>query len=202
MSGAPLIACDIDGVLADPLGPLLDWLGNAFNVLLDPEDVTDWNNVLNVARNQSGGVITTEAWNEARREFWSSPRVMAGLPFVLPWMPTLARVRGMASGLHIVTERGGDLLDVTRIWLDSYGLPYDRIALRRDKAAYCREQKIRYLIDDDPEAALACHNAGIGVFLVDQPWNRNVPPLGGIWRVHAPLDVPEMLERDLHHAMG
>ena len=202
MKEPPLIACDIDGVLADPLGPLLDWIQDAFCVAIAPEDVTHWDNVLNVARNQSSSPITTEAWNAARRAFWTSPAVIGELPFVLPYRTALARVRGMTGGLHIVTERGDELLETSRAWLDSYGIPFDRIALRKDKAAYCRERRISYIIDDDPDVALSCQRTGVGVFLIDQPYNRAVPPLGGIWRVHAPLDIPGMLEHDLCRAMG
>lgn len=202
MNELPVIACDLDGVLNDPLGPLMDWINMAFGCDIDQIDVTDWDNVLNVVRNQSGTMVSDEAWNACRRGFWTSNKVLADLPVMLPMLTALARVRGMAKSLHIVTERGDETLGMTRAWLDGHGVPYDRIALRRDKAAYCREQRIRYIVEDDPEIALSCHNVGVGVFLIDQPYNRNVPPLGGIWRIFQPNDIPGLLERDLYRSLG
>lgn len=198
MKPAPVVACDIDGVLADVLAPLLDWMCDAFGVEIALEEVTDWDNVLNLVRNRSSMVVTNEAWNAARREFWTSDEILGELPLVLPMLTAMRAVRGMAKAMHVVTERDGETRKITRMWLDSYGIPYDQIVFRADKSAYCRENFIRYIIDDDAEVARSCHNVGVGVFLIDQTYNRHVEEIGGIWRITAPMDIPYLLENDMN----
>lgn len=202
MKSTPVVACDLDGVICDVLGPLLDWLCDAFRVDIELDEVTDWHNVLNLIRNRSGAVVTDEAWVAARREFWTSDEILGELPLVLPMLTALRAVRGMVKGVHVVTERDPVVKPVTRMWLDVYGIPYDQVVFRADKSAYCRESFVRYIIDDDADVARSCHNVGVGVFLIDQPYNRDVADVGGIWRITAPGDIPYILDQDMNRARG
>lgn len=199
MKPMPVVACDMDGVLVDVLGPLLDWICDAFRVDIALEEVTDWNNVLNLVRNRAGMTVTGEAWNAARREFWTSEEILGELPLVLPMLTTLRAVRGMVKSVHVLTERDPSMRAITRMWLDVYGIPYDQVVFRADKAAYCRENFVRYIIEDDADMAASCHRVGVGVFLIDQVYNRHLEEVGGIWRITAPMDIPWVLEQDMEH---
>jgi uncharacterized HAD superfamily protein len=43
----------------------------------------------------------------------------------------------------------------------------------KTKSTICIEKKIDFMIEDSPEHALDCADAGIKVFLIDRPWNQN-----------------------------
>lgn len=42
------------------------------------------------------------------------------------------------------------------------------------KADICKELKIPLILEDAPDTALSCANAGIKVILFDNPWNRSI----------------------------
>lgn len=202
MKASPIVACDIDGVLCDVVGPLVDYLSSCFGVELHPDEIGDWDNVLNLIRNRAEMTVTTEAWVAARREFWTNDEIIGELPLMLPMLTALRAVRGMAKAVHVVTERDPAMREITRLWLDSYGIPYDQLVFRADKSAYCRENFVRYIIEDDADQARSCHGVGVGVFLLDAPYNRNMEPKGGIWRISAPMDIPYLLDEDMERRRG
>lgn len=188
----PVVACDIDGVLADS-DALVRWLiGDEFGLAVFPEDIDDWNAYERVLE---GHVSDPRGWLD--RTF-ADPGFLDAVPLVLPSLAALRRIRGYARSIHVVTSRpeGEETESATRTWLDGYGLPYDRIAFVADKSRYCRDFRISYIIEDAPHHAEACLERGIGVFLVDWPYNRRLAPRGGLWRVENPIEIPDLLIAD------
>ena len=61
------------------------------------------------------------------------------------------------------------------------------------KAEICKALKIPVLLEDVPETALECANAGIKVVLFDMPWNHNVKHKN-ITRVKNWLEALEVIE--------
>lgn len=186
----PLLCCDLDSVLCEIHGPLLDKFNNDFGLTLGPEDHSEWNfEPMLEAHCADPKAYITECLTD--EDFF------VDLPVMLPTLRMLKKVRGHFRGLHIVTARRKVLEQVTRDWLDDNLVPYDRLVMTNNKAQYCRKEGAKYLIDDAPHQAEDCHSSGIGVFLIDMPYNRNVKERGGLWRVHNPLEIVPIMEDDL-----
>ena len=182
----PLVCCDIDGVLNDLLGPLCDGLWARHGVWIRPEEIVSWDTPRALV-------------GDAADEIFDDLALTGELPFMLPALTAMRQIRGMARQIHIVTARPDtdDMVAATRRWLDVYGIPYEKLVFTADKAAYGRANGARYMIEDSLRHAKACHELGIGVFLVDAPYNREIEPVGGIWRVQSLLEIPELLAADL-----
>lgn len=188
MSKRRPLVCDIDGVLADWLGPAVDRLNARYGARVDPREVTAWK--------MAPFWGDPPDWSEAFGEL-ADPGFLRELPLYLPALTMLRKVRGMVGSVHIVTAREKSSEGATRLWLDHYGIPYDRLAFTYDKALYCKNAGASHIIEDAGHHAAACHTLGVGVFLVDQPYNRDLTERGGIWRVRHHAEIPPLLAQDL-----
>jgi 5'(3')-deoxyribonucleotidase len=130
-------------------------------------------------------------------EVLADPELFGSLPLILSTKILLTKIRGLFRGLHVVTSRPEVLKDVSRQWLDQYGIPYDKLIFTHDKGKYCHDQGASYIIEDAPHHAEDCHSYGIGVFLIDKPYNREVRERGGLWRVKHPMEIHPLLLEDL-----
>jgi hypothetical protein len=190
----PLLACDIDGVIAECMGPLLHTLRQR-GFECDYHEVTSYEWPLTFLEGkveQPASYLANIWWDEA---------FLRNQPVILPMLRALTQLRGMVNQLYMLTARDPlchpHVPAVTRLWLDEYGVPYDKVIFQPHKAEYCRTKGIKYIIEDSPATAEACHALGIGVFLIDHPYNRDVRARGGLWRVHHPSEIPRLLEEDL-----
>lgn len=190
-----LLCCDLDGVLADMDGPVLHQINQEFGLSLSREDLIHYQALDDLLAPHHEN---PRAYLE---DLYASVDLLPGLPLILPSLTGLRKIRGLVRSIRVITARavvGKPWVEpVTKAWLDQFGFPYDRLIFREDKAAYCRANSVRYIIEDSPAQALECHEHGIGVFLVDAPYNRHVEPRGGLWRVKSLLEVPELLQEDL-----
>jgi hypothetical protein len=83
---------------------------------------------------------------------------------------------------HFVTARGfmGEYADVIRVlthdWCDRhFGALYESLTFSRDKGATARELHATHAIDDNIGNYLSLEEAGVEVYLMDQPWNQDAP---------------------------
>lgn len=187
----PLFGCDLDAVLADNMGPLLARIQIELGLCLDVGQLTSYDELESLLES------ATDQPREWLDETFEDEEFLLDLPLILPTLVALRKIRGMTRGIHIVTARSKYTSKATRAWLDGYGIPYEQIAHTPNKAQYCREKGISYLMEDAPHHALACHELGIGVFLIDQPWNQDVPEKGGLWRISNPLEILGILKSEL-----
>lgn len=63
---------------------------------------------------------------------------------------------------------------------------------RATKAEHCRAQNASRMVDDGVHYVKSCHEAGIGVVVFDQPWNRTLQGNGYV-RVHNWQELEEVL---------
>ena len=193
----PNIAVDIDGVLADSDGPLCGAINEDLDLKLDPKD---WTHYWHLDEIMAEYVKDPKEY--VGSHFWKDG-FLRGLPVYLSAIPAMKRIAGLAKEVHIVTmrntERNPTCKEQTRLWLDHYGFVYDKIAYTAQKAMYCRQNNIKYIIEDSPEHARECASVGIGVFLVNKPYNQDVVATGknGIWRVDLLTEIPRLLIEDL-----
>lgn len=120
----------------------------------------------------------------------------------LPMLTALKVLAGMSadgSGVTVLTSRPESIKSETRLMLDKHGVAYSKIVHTKDKTMACRSNNIKYLIEDNPEHAEAVKMAGVSVFLIDYPYNRDIKATGenGVWRVENPIHIPELMRKDL-----
>lgn len=193
------ISVDVDGVLAIDFCRSVDALNERFGTKIRPDEIDDYR----MERVWERHGCDHDAVAKHMHELWSDPEWLLGCSLMLPMVRTMRRLAGLSSdpqGPIILTAREPELREVTKRWLDEHGLPYAKIVHTHNKADWCRSNKVRYHIDDAPHHAVACQQAGIGVFLVDWPYNRSVAATGlnGVWRVENPIVIPELLWHDLN----
>lgn len=189
------IMVDIDGVLAESDGPLLDIVNSDLGTDFSPSDLTSYHKL-----------------DELLEGFHVAPdylhKIYHGDRFILRQPVYAASITGMRllagmGELHIVTARdpeaGPHVKKETKQWLDEHGFVYEKLVFSRDKAAYCRSTGCRYAIEDAPQHADALAKAGIGVLLVDKPYNQEVKATGanGIWRIIHLSEAAGIIKHDL-----
>lgn len=193
------IAVDVDQVLAMTFDRVVDAMNAEFGTDVSPAEVDDWNVADFWAKRCD---FEPDLIAEAFDDIFHSEELLDTAAVNLPMVTVMRRLAGWSSdpnGPIVITARPPGLAQTTRLWLQEYGLPFSRLVHTPDKATYCREHKIRYILEDSPHQAVACHGVGVGVFLFDYPWNRHVEATGdnGIWRIHHPAAIPELLWSDL-----
>lgn len=186
----PLLCCDMDGVIAEADGPLLAKINAEFGTDFHPRQITGW-----AIEELIGNVVP-----DANTYIWSTfsdPDFIASQPLVLPAKIFLRKAYQHFRGVEIVTSRPESIRAETAGWLDHYGIPYTRLVHTKNKGEYCQQAGARYMIEDAPHHAEDVHRYGVGVFLIDKPYNQHVEARGGLWRVTSPTDILPILLEDL-----
>lgn len=195
----PQIAIDIDGVLADAMGPLLEIINQDLGSDFDQFDLTSWFALDELLAPYNLKKSVADYMNEILHQ----ERFILKQPVILPAISGVRRLAGLASKLWIVTSRqtsfGPHVARETKQWLDEYGFAYDELVFEADKAGFCRANRISYLIEDRDKTAVEAQKAGIGCLLIDQPWNRHVNATGlnGIWRLRDLSRAAAVIRADL-----
>ena len=65
---------------------------------------------------------------------------------------------------------------------------------KREKSHFCLSNGIELMVEDIPEFANDCANAGIKVLLFDQPWNRKVKETDNITRVSSWSEILKLVK--------
>lgn len=195
MSEKPLLCCDIDGVIADADGPLLARINAEYGTSFHPSQITTW-------LFESLIADTVPNAGEYIGKTFADPDFILAQPLILPAKTLLRQVYQYFRGVHMVTSRPESIRAETAAWLDHYGISYSKLAHVTNKGEYCRQVGARYHIEDAPHHAEDVHSYGIGVFLIDKPYNQDVTPRGGLWRVSNPLEILPLLLEDLKRPLS
>jgi len=193
------IGIDVDGVLAIHYDRTIDMLNERYNVYVNPRDLDTYH--FEDYYSEHFG-LNKDEMTAYLTELWENPNYLPESAPSLPMIRACRELAGMSldpQGPYIVTARVEKTRDMTKAWLDRYGIAYNSIIHTPDKASFVREKKIKYFIEDAPHQALEIASTGCGVFLIDYPYNRrvNATGLNGIWRVENPLEIPHLIRADL-----
>ena len=184
MSGRPVIAVDVDEVLADFI-PTLALYHNEM-----------WGSNLSSASFHSyefhhvwGG--TFEECNVKMLQFFETTHLdqlspVKGALEALQWLKDET-----GAELHIVTSRQHAIADRTRYWIDThfpgifkevhFGNHYSSSGQKRSKPEMCQDIGALVIIDDSQKYAGHCAEAGIPCVLFgDYAWNRDEEMAGGV----------------------
>jgi 5'(3')-deoxyribonucleotidase len=174
------IAVDVDGVLADRIGSIVDRVTDTYGVALDPADVDEYDFSIPETDVDIHHVI-----EESTRD----PDHLLGLD------PVEGAIDGMrtlyeAHELVIATHRPRRIHAHTECWLRDHDIPYDEFV------AECGSRKcdleVDALIDDRPANVRAfTRRRGRGI-LFRQPWNDDLSDDGPVTVVS---DWAELVDR-------
>lgn len=183
MNKKTTIGIDIDGTLTHP-GYFIPHLNKYFNVNIGYEElrVYDFRELYH----------TTE---EELRDFFVSDG--KGILFSVELLEGAKQtVLDLAKKheVHIITARGKEIHERTRLWLDKVGLA--SIELHSlgtpDKKTLAEKLGCRYFLEDHPTASAEIAEAGISVLLMDAPYNRDTHHQN-MQRVHSWMDIRKAL---------
>jgi predicted amidohydrolase len=201
MSGRPVIAVDIDEVLADFIPALAlfhnDTWGSSFSA--QHFDSYEFHDVW-------GG--TREECNVKMTSFFESVHFREKIypvPLAKECLQQLKEDTGVE--LHIVTSRQHAIADATREWIAKhyegifeelhFGNHYSSVGKKRSKPEMCKEIGALAIIDDSQTYAGQCAQEGIPCVLFgDYAWNKHDTGAGGAaWVEKVGPDVAKYVHR-------
>jgi hypothetical protein len=204
-----IFAFDLDEVLADFVGPLLEFHNRVYQTKLTREHASMYD---------LSGTLKCSREEVSRRmdEFYKSHEFFT-LPAVDGAKEVIGRVKKKYE-LAIVTSRPSSLHEPTVAWLNTnfphtFSGPYfstndlSGSAGERTKAEICKNIGAMAIVEDHPEYARQCSENGIHVLLFSRPWNKEDDfPAGKVTRVDSWGAVEEEILRlslngftDSHH---
>lgn len=180
------IGIDIDDVIAECAVPYLRRFADEFRVELPPE--AGWHTLSDLDVPQEE--IDRFRVRTYDSDFFGSLEPYADCPIVLEQLVEAGHE------LYFITARAEKRRVITETWLREQGLlehaksvhlrpqgdfdpaaprgRYDASSSARYKLRLAQELELERFCEDDTTISLALAEAGIGVFLFDQPWNREV----------------------------
>lgn len=140
--------------------------------------------------------ITREERNKEVDEFFATDQLKKISPMAGS-LKAIEMLKTLGHELYIVTGRGDKDVEQTELWIEGH---FPRVfadvhyATSRKKSEICKEVGVEVLIDDNPDIALDCANAGIRVLIFDQPWNRRLEFPKNVERVYSWDEVLKKLD--------
>lgn len=177
------IAVDVDGVLADRVAAILEYLESAYDVSLTKREVTGWD-------------VTVPATGKRFPEFFAETDPdrdhvvdIDPVPGAVEAMRALAR----DHELVIATYRAPAARAATIEWLERHDIPYHEYA--RDVGHRKRAVAADLLVDDSPDTAREYARHHDRAILFDQPWNRDADLPANVDRADSWPDVLDHIRR-------
>lgn len=161
----PLVACDVDGVLAFTAEAVCTALNARFGTSRTPESLTSY---------PFGPLLPPEQarWLDAHtvRDAWA-----ANLAPDLDAIAALAAIRDAGHRVIVSSDRPATLAGATVAWLDQWQVPRDGIRLdgpgsKRAALTSCGPTSPAVLVDDDPRKWLTVARPGVQVWTPRRPW--------------------------------
>lgn len=176
----PVLALDLDGVVADYVPAIKQITAERFNVplasLSDPATYSLQDSGWGFSPDMTYFQVHADAVEEY--ELYSNLPVMPG---------AVEAVKGLVDlgvSIHIITSRfvvhgqHRKVVSQTVEWLDKIGLPYNDISFLKDKASV----KASLFVDDAPSNITSIRESGSEVLIFDASYNLDMPgPRASNW---------------------
>jgi uncharacterized HAD superfamily protein len=170
------IAIDLDEVLNNDIDQVIAYHNNLYHTELKREDFFSYN--------------FWEVWGGSKAEAVEKILAFYKTDFFKNIKPVPEAIELMKSlkergdELYVVTGRPDEIVSETKDWIERY-FPnmftdiyntnhFSLINQPKTKSEICNMLSIKAIIDDNKDHALDCAEAGIKVFLLDCPWNKEV----------------------------
>jgi len=166
-----IVAFDIDGVLADFEGRLVDCLVDEFRAL--------------GSMNRSLFSLDERFKNhpeilERSLEYVNDPNFYYGLEPIQPTVDFVKNLMERGYWVMYLTSRPRTHEAFTRRWLEKYTWNYkDSRGLLcgiDDKADFLYDVDVAFLVDDNPKEFTRCKKRGVNILVWEQPWNEGLFP--------------------------
>ena len=171
-----VVACDIDDVKFPFVPRFCEFHNRAYgtNMSLSDFHVYSFGEVMGVSKEESLKRIDEEY---LRSEEFLTAEPMAG---------SEDAIEHLASDFRVidVTARRDNYKPTTHRWVEHFFPQVERVHFsqnhyvhagdRISKAQICLENGAQFLIEDSGDYALQVADAGVSVYLFDQPWNQGV----------------------------
>jgi 5'(3')-deoxyribonucleotidase len=179
MSQKPVLAIDIDEVLADFMPSLVKFHNDTYNTSLTPKDFHSYQFHDVWGGNLDDCIVKMNA-------FFASD-YFANITPIVGAFDMMVQLKSHFD-LHIVTSRSFNVASKTEQWLDTYfpnifsqrhfGNHYGETGLIRSKPQMCSDISAFLLVDDSSLYAFQCAQVGLHVVLFgDYSWNAvEIPP--------------------------
>ena len=183
------IGIDFDDVVADSISFIVRLHNERYGTSLTRESMTSW-------RFEEVWGTTLEEAIRRTNEFFAEDQVTGVAP-VAGSVEAIKKLKEQGHELYILTGRSENDVEETERWIKHHfpdvfkGVHYgnfftlNKNHVFRKKLDTCRELGIEVLIEDNDKTALECAAAGIKVFLITTPWNKNFKTTPNIQRVHS-----------------
>jgi uncharacterized HAD superfamily protein len=159
------IGIDIDGVISDIAGHVIDYASQMFECLIAPQQITS--DRMETCTDLSGEQLTSIFRTP---EFW---RTLPLIPTTREWLREISQ---MNWEIVLMSDRFWypAIEDDTRTWLTKHDIPFDLLefARRAEKAQRSRDLGIRVFIEDQLSNANMLADVCEKVFLLDRTYNH------------------------------
>lgn len=167
------IGIDLDGVLAEFIGPFLNFENQRYDTSVKREEVRNYD--LTTVLRISHGQLAQEL-----NDFYNTPAFYHLLPIVGAQSATEELAKH--HQLYVITSRPSEIHRATKEWLEReyparfhsvhFSLDYLPDAISGRKDDLCRDLGINVMIDDSLEYLNRCGAYVQQTILFNQPWNR------------------------------
>jgi uncharacterized HAD superfamily protein len=169
MPGDKVIGIDLDGVLNDLAGAVIDVAQAEFGLAIDRSDITSH-------RLEKCTGLTPEQVHG----IFASPKTFEEAAPLADARVALEHLFGQGWTIHILTDRFWGKLDwrLARAWLSKHGFKWNHLNLVRaqDKAEYSEVHGIRLFVEDNYDTAVSLSSVCDKVYLLNQSYNQgNLP---------------------------
>jgi len=154
-----IIACDLDGVLADTVKLALRNIEEKTAIKKTNDDIKQYDMAKELGLPRD---YIEDAFRKAWREYEKIEPVDPNIPYILNKLHEQAII-------YIVTSSIGDDKEIIG-WLKMNNIVYDKlIHVKKDNEKLSVEADV--FIEDNPHLAVELKNAGKSVIMLKQPWN-------------------------------
>ncbi len=164
---------DIDGVIANFAGPLIETIKGNYGLTLKESDIYcfDLNIVLGITKAEETQLIT-----DILRQ---------NLPLYAGAKETLEQLSREGHSIYLLTGRWGNLRDVTEVWLKEKAVPYNELHLLNIGKKYqAPVESLDLIVEDSLEDALEWTQKVKNVLVYDHPYNHSFNVKGLTKRVY------------------
>ena len=173
-----VVAVDVDEVLGNFVSALNKFIADRYssNYTVSEYHVYEFFKIWNCSRDEA---------NTRVHEFFETPYFKSGIQPIPGAQMALQKLSRFCN-LSVVTSRQNVIKDHTLEWLENnfsglfneihFGNHFALDGVSRPKSEICRSLNAKVLIDDNPQYAIECAEAGIRVLLFDYensyPWSK------------------------------
>ena len=177
------IALDVDGVLADLVGTLLQVYEEKTGIRVERDEVDSWEFWRRYGLSRQGFIqLLIKTWSRWRE--------------IKPTEDDLAedvKLLNRLGHVDIVTQRPSKTIPYVKEWLRYHNVSYRNFTWVPPKSTKASLGYHVY-IDDSPKLAEELVRLGKPMLLYDQPWNREVNEAKTLRRVYSLDDCVRLLE--------